>query len=204
MRYLRLYLIALLLVFVAQSSGTRPGVGDLIDNFSLRNIDGEMLDIDSYIDSLGAKGAVVIFTCNTCPYAVATEDRIIALDKKYKTKGYPVIAINPNVPKVAEDSFKKMKKRAKDRGFSFPYLADETQEIARTFGATRTPHVFILHREQPQKLRIRYIGAFDDNPLSAEEVEATYTATALDELLADRPLSKTEVKAIGCSIKWSK
>ena len=196
--------ISLLVLLGAKTPPSGPQVGDLIDNFALKNVDDKMLDLNNYLDQLQAKGVVITFMCNTCPYAIATEERLIAFDKKYKNKGYPVVAINPNVPKVSEDSFEKMQARAQSQGYSYPYLADATQSIARAFGASRTPHVFILQREENNNLRIKYIGAFDDNPMQADQVKNTYTETAIEELLNDQALSRTEVKAIGCTIKWLK
>src|SRR4029077_15965772 len=116
-------------------------VGDKAMDFKLKNVDGKMVSLSDYKD---AKGFIVVFTCNHCPFAKAYEDRIIALDNKYKSKGYPVIAINPNDQTiVAEDDFKTMQERAKAKNYGFPYLVDETQNIAKTYGATRTPHVYV-------------------------------------------------------------
>ena len=155
----------------------------------------------SLADYTTAKGFIVIFTCNHCPYSVAYEDRINALDKKYKTKGYPVIAINPNDPNLnADDSFEKMKIRAKEKRFSFPYLIDEQQEIFPQYGATKTPHVYLLEKVADGN-RVAYIGAIDDNSNEPELVTQRYVEDAVDALLrGEQPLVK-ETKAIGCSIK---
>src|ERR1700691_5632997 len=113
----------------------------------------------SLSDFKTAKGFIVVFTCNHCPFAKAYEDRIIALDTKYKAKGYPVIAINPNDPTaVAEDNFETMQQRAKAKNYAFPYLVDETQNIAKTYGATRTPHVFVLQKSGTDYI-VKYEGA---------------------------------------------
>ena len=117
-------------------------IGDVATDFSLKNIDNSYVSLKDYPN---AKGYIVIFTCNHCPFSVAYEDRIIALDKQFKTKGYPVIAINPNNPKsYPDDSFENMIVRAKEKGFTFPYLVDEGQKIYPQYGATKTPHVFVL------------------------------------------------------------
>src|SRR5580704_4829110 len=115
----------LLVVFAATSfAPTGYSVGDKATDFKLKNIDGKMVSLSDFKD---AKGFIVIFTCNHCPFAKAYEDRIIALDAKYKAKGYPVIAINPNDPvAVAEDNFETMQQRAKAKNYGFPYLVDET------------------------------------------------------------------------------
>jgi len=173
-------------------------IGDKVDNFNLKNIDGKMVSLDEMQD---VKGAIVIFTCNHCPYSIANEDRIIELDKKYKKKGYPVIAINPNDPKIQpEDSFDKMKVRAKEKGFTFPYLFDEEQTVYKKFGATKTPHVFVLNKKGNEFV-LEYIGAIDDSPRKAGKVNDKYVEKAVDALLAGNEPPMRETKAIGCSIK---
>lgn len=192
-----LLIITLLsLSFVTFAGGYE--VGDKATDFKLKNVDGSWISLSDYDD---AKGFIVIFTCNHCPYAVKYEDRIIALDKKYKDKGYPVIAINPNDPEAQpEDSFEKMKVRAAEKGFTFPYLFDDGQEIYPQYGATKTPHVFLLEKES-KDLLVRYIGAIDDNYKSADQVEDKYVENAVDALLAGNSVPVKETKAIGCSIK---
>ncbi len=173
-------------------------IGDKVDNFKLKNIDGTMVSLEKLED---VKGAIVIFTCNHCPYSIANEDRIIALDKKYRTKGYPVIAINPNDPKIQpEDSFDKMKVRAKEKGFTFPYLFDEQQTVYKKFGATKTPHVFVLNKKGSEFV-LEYIGAIDDSPRKPDKVKDHYINHVVDALLADKTPPIRETKAIGCSIK---
>ena len=135
-------------------------IGDKAEDFSLKNIDGKMVSLADYEE---AKGFILIFTCNTCPYSVANEDRIIELDKKYKPKGFPVIAINPNNPEASPgDSFELMQARAAEKGFTFPYLLDEGQKVYPEYGATKTPHVFVLEKES-NDLIVKYIGAIDDS-----------------------------------------
>lgn len=180
---------------------TGLNIGDEAVAFNLKNIDGEMIALNTLE---GNKGAVVIFTCNHCPYAVAYEDRIIALDEKYKTLGYPVIAINPNDPKEQPaDSFEEMKVRAADKGFTFPYLFDEGQKIYPAYGATKTPHVFLLEKES-DKYFVKYIGAIDDNYKSADQVKVKYLENAIDALLENKQIAETSTKAVGCSIKAAK
>jgi peroxiredoxin len=178
---------------------TGYNVGDKAMDFKLKNIDGKMVSLADYTQ---AKGFIVVFTCNHCPFAKAYEDRIIALDKKYKSQGYPVIAINPNDPKaVAEDNYATMQQRAKAKNYTFPYLVDSTQNIAKTYGATRTPHVFVLQKSGSDNI-VKYIGAIDDNSDSASAVKEKYVENAVDALLAGKPVTKTSTKAIGCGIKW--
>lgn len=173
-------------------------VGDYATDFRLENIDGKMVSLSDYKD---AKGFIVIFTCNTCPYAVMYEDRIIELDKKYADKGYPVIAIMPNNPKVQPgDSMDNMKKRAKEKGFTFPYLMDKGQEIYPQYGATKTPHVFVLQKTQKGN-QVKYIGAIDDNYKDASAVKTKYVEEAVDALLEGKEVKETQTRAIGCTIK---
>ncbi len=173
-------------------------VGDIATDFKLENVDGTMVSMSDYKD---AKGFVVIFTCNTCPYSVAYEDRIIALDKKYKSKGYPVIAINPNDPKASNgDSLADMKVRAKAKGFTFPYLFDDGQKVYPQYGATKTPHVYILKKEKG-KIQVAYIGAIDNNSHNPDSVTKKYAEDAIDALLAGKTPEKSTSRAIGCSIK---
>ncbi|MCI4668330.1 MAG: thioredoxin family protein [Bacteroidia bacterium] len=188
-----------LLLGVAALAQSGYKVGDKATDFKLKNIDGEMVSMADYAD---AKGFVVIFTCNHCPYAKAYEDRIVALDKKYASQGYPVIAINPNdAKKVEDDSFENMKTRAKEKGFTFPYLVDGDSKVARTYGAKYTPHVFLLNK-QDKDLEVAYIGAIDDNYRDAKGVEEPFLENAINSLKAGKKIEKTTTRAIGCTIKW--
>lgn len=177
------------------------GVGDYAIDFELPNIDGKKVSMSDYAD---AKGFVVIFTCNTCPYAKAYESRIIALDKKYANKGFPVIAINPNdVSQQPGDSMDEMQKRAKSKGYSFPYLRDDSQETTKAYGATKTPHVYVLNKEAADQYKVEFIGAIDDSPNDASDVSETYVEDAINALLDGKKPTIKEKRAIGCTIKWS-
>jgi len=197
---MRKYLFTILLLLfgvLTWAQGYKPG--DKAIDFKLKNIDGQYVSLADFKE---AKGFIVVFTCNHCPFSKMYEDRIIALDKKYKPLGYPVVAINPNDPKKQpEDSFDKMIERAKEKGFTFPYLFDETQEIARTYGATNTPHVFVLKREG-RDLIVSYIGAIDDSPREASKASKKYVEQAVDALLSGKEVQVKQAKAIGCTIKW--
>ena len=173
-------------------------IGDVAEDFSLKNVDGKMVSLSDY---KSAKGFIVTFTCNTCPYAVAYEDRIIALDKKYASKGYPVIAIMPNNVSVKpNDNLDAMKQRSKEKGFTFPYLIDKEQKVYPKFGATKTPHMFILQKTKKGNI-VKYIGAIDDNYKDAASVTTKYVEKAVDALLQGKDIGQAETKAIGCSIK---
>lgn len=185
---------------VKKQSSVKVGyaIGDIATDFKLKNIDDNMVSLADYTD---VKGFIVIFTCNHCPYSIAYEDRIIELDKIYKEKGYPVIAINPNNPEsYPSDDFANMKIRAKEKGFTFPYLLDEEQKIYPQYGATKTPHVYVLEKTDKGN-EVKYIGAIDNNYGDAAKADKHYVQNALNALLEGKPVSVTETKAIGCSIK---
>jgi len=177
---------------------TGYGIGDIATDFSLKNVDGNMVALSDYES---AKGFIVVFTCNTCPFSVANEDRINALDAKYKNLGYPVIAINPNNPEAKPgDSFAEMQVRAKDKQFTFPYLFDEGQKVYPSYGATKTPHVYLLEKTTKGN-EVKYIGAIDDNSRNANAVKEHFLENAVNALLEGKEITVKETKAIGCSIK---
>lgn len=186
-------------VLLAPPAGYK--VGDTAADFKLKNVDGKLV---SLADDKAAKGFIVVFTCNHCPYAQAYEQRIIDLHKKYAPQGYPVVAIQPNDPQlVPDDSYPEMQKQAKKMHYAFPYLLDDTQQTALAYGATKTPHVFILTRTGAD-LKVAYIGAIDNNTEDAKAATSKYVETALSEIMAGKPVGTTSTKAVGCGIKWKK
>ncbi|MFT4611756.1 MAG: peroxiredoxin [Glaciecola sp.] len=189
-------------VVIATSAFTTVGngyeIGDIATDFKLENIDGNMVSMADYNE---AKGFIVVFTCNTCPYAVAYEDRVEALNKKYADKGYPVIAIMPNNTDVKPgDNMAAMKARAKAKGFTFPYLMDKGQKVYPQYGATKTPHIYILQKTKKGN-QVKYIGAIDDNYQDASAVTKTYAEDAVNALLEGKEVPEAKTRAIGCSIK---
>jgi len=173
-------------------------IGDIATDFNLENIDGKFVSLSDFID---AEGFIIVFTCNTCPYAVLYEDRIEALNKKYASQGYPLIAIMPNnVQTKPGDSMKSMKQRAIDKGFTFPYLMDAGQKIYPQYGATKTPHVYILESTTRGPV-VRYIGGIDDNYKDATLVKTNYVEDAIEALKKGNLIKQTTTRAIGCSIK---
>ena len=173
-------------------------IGDIATDFNLENIDGKFVSLSDFID---AEGFIIVFTCNTCPYAVLYEDRIEALNKKYTSQGYPLIAIMPNnVQTKPGDSMKSMKQRAIDKGFTFPYLMDAGQKIYPQYGATKTPHVYILESTTRGPV-VRYIGGIDDNYKDATLVKTNYVEDAIEALKKGNLIKQTTTRAIGCSIK---
>ena len=195
----RIGFFALLMgVLMSFTNPTGYKVGDKATDFKLKSVDNKMYSMADYKD---AKGFIVVFTCNHCPFAVKYEDRIIDLAKKYKSKGYVLLAINPNDPAAQpEDSFELMQKRAKEKKFTFPYLFDEGQKIYPQYGATKTPHVFLLDKN----LVVKYIGAIDDNVEDASQVKERYLENAIAALEKGEEPTPNTTKAIGCSIKVKK
>lgn len=182
----------------SNSSENGYQIGDVVEDFTLQNIDGKMISLSDYKNS---KGIIVIFTTNHCPYAKAYEERIIALDKMFKPKGYPVIAINPNDPsKNEEDSFENMQLRAHQEGFTFPYLLDKGQHVYPKFGATKTPHVYLLQQDKNEMV-VKYIGAIDDNYQDKSAVKQHFVQNAVNALLSGKEVKPKTTKAIGCSIR---
>ncbi|HEX5002810.1 MAG TPA: thioredoxin family protein [Bacteroidia bacterium] len=198
-RFLTTLLILVLLGGFTFRFGHGLDVGDKAKDFRLLSASGKTVSLSTMSD---VKGAIIIFTCNHCPFSQAYEDRIIALHKKYAPEGYPVIAINPNdASKVPDDSYENMQKRAQEKSFPFEYLYDESQETAKAYGASRTPHVFLLTKKN-NKFYVAYIGGIDNNTDEPENVTKKYVEEAVDELIAGKPVTTSFTKAIGCSIKW--
>lgn len=177
---------------------TGYGIGDVATDFELKSVDGKKYSMSQFKK---AKGFIIVFTCNHCPFAVKYEDRINDLAKKYTDKGYILLAINPNDPEVQpKDSYELMKERAKEKGFVFPYLFDEGQKIYPQYGATKTPHVFLLDNQRV----VKYIGAIDDNADDADAVNEKYLENAIAALEKGEKPNPELTKAIGCSIKVKK
>ncbi|MBC7777474.1 MAG: thioredoxin family protein [Phycisphaerae bacterium] len=170
-------------------------IGDIAEDFALKNVDGNIVSLSDYED---AKGVIVIFTCNHCPYAQLYEQRIIDLHRMLAPKGFPVVAINPNSPLIyPDDSFEKMQERARQNRYPFAYLFDEEQTVYYKFGATRTPHVFVLDRERA----LRYIGAIDNNPEAPNASTQRWVENAVKALLRGETPNPQSTKSVGCTVK---
>lgn len=210
--------VALLLgagLWIAASMSTAPettetfglSVGDVAPAFTLKNIDGKMYSLRDIKDANGntPKGYNLIFTCNTCPFAVMYEDRIQELHAKLSPMGYPVVAIMPNDTEIKPgDSLEKMNERAKEKGFTFKYLIDEKQDVFPLYGATRTPEVFLLTPNEKDQLILRYTGAIDDNAQDAEAVSINYVEKAVRMIESNMDPDPSKMKAVGCTIKVKK
>lgn len=199
MKMIKPFTLIVLAVVLVSGKPLKYEIGDAVMDFKLKNVDGKSVALSDYNNS---KGAIVVFDCNTCPYSKAYNDRIIALNKKYASQGFPVIAINANDPQLSPgDSFEEMAAYAKRKKYDFPYLVDETQEVARAFGATNTPHVFVLRRDG-KDFKVAYIGTVDNNSRDASAVSKKYVEEAVDALIDRQPVPTPNTKAIGCTIKW--
>jgi peroxiredoxin len=189
---LRLLLVAVLLGG-APLAASALDIGAVAPKWTnLAGVDDKQHSLDDLKD---AKAVVVVFTCNHCPVAVAYEDRLIQLTRDYQNKGVAVVAINVN--NLEEDKLPAMKRRAQSKGFNFPYLYDPTQLIGRAYGATVTPHVFLLDGER----KLAYKGAIDDN-MNADKVSRHYLREAIDAVLAGKPVATATTQQRGCSIKY--
>ncbi|MCB0664614.1 MAG: thioredoxin family protein [Saprospiraceae bacterium] len=189
---------ALLIMSMRLADNKPYEIGDKVENFKLKNVDETWVSLDEY---MGDQGAIIIFTCNTCPYAQLYEDRIIDLHSKFSEKGFPVLAVNPNdAAQKPGDSFEKMQARSNEKEFPFPYVFDADQKVYPKFGATNTPHVFLIDAD----MQLRYIGAIDDNAQNPEAVKTKYVEDAIDALMTGKDPVPARTKAIGCGIKAKK
>ena len=178
------------------------GIGNkAINDFSLKNIDGRNVSLK---DFPGAKGFIIVFTCNHCPFAKLYPQRMNELNKKYKPLGVPLIAISSTDTLVYEDdTYPNMVRKANNEHFSFPYLFDEQQAVAEDFSARKTPHAFVVWNENG-KWVVKYNGAIDDNGAEPQKVKNQYVAKAVDALLNGKEVEITETKSIGCQINFRK
>lgn len=164
--------------------------------FSLPGVDGKTWSLDSFSD---AELLVVVFTCNHCPYAIASEDRLLEIQADYRDKGVRLVAISANdAAKYPGDSFDEMKKRAAEKRFTFPYLYDESQAVARAYDAARTPDIFVFDRDR----KLIYNGRIDDNWQKPADVTRRDLRAVLDAALAGKSVDFEHVPSMGCSIKW--
>ena len=191
--------LLLLTAIVLQSyTGT---VTKTVHDFSLKNVDGRMVSLK---DFPAAKGFIVVFTCNHCPFAKLYFKRINDLNAKYKRMGVPVIAISStDTVNYEQDVYSKMVEKAKKEKFTFPYLYDGAQIAAKDFSAQKTPHTFVIWKENG-KWVVKYNGAIDDNGAEPTKVKYPYVANAVDELLAGKEVTVKETKSIGCQINMRK
>lgn len=165
-------------------------------DFCLVGVDGKSYSLAS---AKQAKLLIVVFSCNHCPAAIGSEDRMIQLYKDYRPKGVEMIVINANEDQNhPDDSFEKMKDRARDKNFPFPYVRDESQSVAFAYGALRTPHFYVF--DEPR--RLRYSGRMDNSPRDASKATQHDLRNALDALLAGKTPPVELTNPLGCNVKW--
>ena len=171
-------------------------IGKKAPDFDLPGVDGKSYSPADFAD---AKLLIVVFSCNHCPYVVGSEDRMNRLYADYAPKGVAMVAINSNeTDNHPTDSFDHMVERARQKGFRFPYVRDESQDVARAYGALRTPHFFVFDQDRA----LRYTGRMDDNPRDASRATTHEVRDAVDALLAGRPVPAPLTNPIGCNVKW--
>ena len=177
------------MAFTLQLSAEAP-------DFCLPGVDGKEYSLESF---KGAEILIVVFSCNHCPAAIGSEDRMIQLHKDYESKGVAMVSINSNEEQNhPDDSFEKMKERARDKGFPFPYVRDESQDAAKAYGALRTPHFYVFDSQR----RLGYTGRMDDNPFDASKAAQHDLRNALDAMLAGKKPPVELTNPIGCNVKW--
>ncbi len=175
--------------------------GNRIEDFQLKNVDGKMISLKDFPD---AKGFIIVFTSNACPFAKLYPQRMNDMNNKYKNSGVPLIAINStDTLQFEENSFTQMVQAAGEGNFNFAYLSDAEQITAKNFGAKKTPHAFVIWKENDSWV-IKYNGAIDDNAAHPDEVKNKYIESAVDELLRGEDVKLKETKSIGCSIIYKK
>lgn len=193
------YFVALVFYF---SLGLACGQAlDLEKNFPLKNVDGKMMSPADYPE---AKGFIVVFTCNHCPFAKLYPPRLNQLFRQFSPLGVPLIAISStDTVEYEDDGFLQMVQKARLENFEFPYLMDDRQELARQFGAQKTPHAYVIWKIQG-KWQIKYDGAIDDNGANPGQVKKSYVKEAVESLLSDKPVKEARTASIGCQIYFRK
>ena len=189
--------VALVASLAVAGSAFGLNIGDKAPSTSvkMKNVDGSSV---SFADVVGKQGTLVVFSCNHCPFVKAWQGRIASVGNAAKTKGIGVIVINANDPTdYPEDSYAEMQTRAKDLGFTFPYVVDATSDVARAFGATRTPEAFLFDKDG----KLVYHGAIDDSK-EADQVTKHFLQDAIDAELAGKAVPVAETKFVGCGIKF--
>ena len=191
-----IFTTTLLLCFGIQAKELDLGSLLPLEDVKMMDITGKEVSLG---EAKGENGLLVIFSCNTCPWVIKWEDRYVELAKKYQSEGVGMIALNSNETTFeSSDSMDKMKKHAKENNYNFYYARDDGSKLAREFGATRTPHVYLFNAEN----QLVYRGAIDDNAKNQKKVKKPYVADAIDAMLAGSTIKYASTKALGCGIKF--
>src|ERR1051325_8288933 len=189
---MRIVRIALVMMVAATARADSLKLGDKVPaaNVKMKNVDGKEVSIT---DVAGPKGTLVMFSCNHCPFVKAWETRIAETGNAYMKKDIGVIVINSNDPNVqAPDGYAEMQKRAKERGFQFPYVVDATSDVARAFGASRTPEAFVFDAGG----KLVYHGTVDDNPRDESAVKDAYLRNAVNAVASGKAVPVAETKSM--------
>ena len=194
-------LILSLLISSFDKGEPKSTLGNTVSDFKLRNVDGKMISLSNYPK---AKGFIIVFTSNHCPFAKLYPERMNKLNTKYKALGVPLLALcSMDTLVYEEDSFGKMVKKAHDEKFNYPYLCDNMQTAAKDFGAQKTPHAFIIWNEKGKWI-IKYSGSIDDNGKEPDKVQNRYVENAVDALIKGKNVEIKETKSVGCKIYFRK
>lgn len=176
---------------------TSADTEQIVADFNLENVDGKQVSLSNYPD---AKGFIIIFTCNHCPFAKLYPQRFNEMNSKYKVLGVPLIAISStDTISYEEDTFIKMRQKSNKEHFNFPYLFDGTQVVAKDFKAQKTPHAYVIWKVNGNWV-VKYNGAIDDNGMDSKKVENHYVSNAVDALLNNKEIKVKDTKSIGCQI----
>lgn len=196
-----LFLLTLqLTAFTKEPQKSVSKIGTVINDFSLRSTDNSFVSLNKFID---AKGFIVVFTCNHCPFAKLYSQRFNDLNAKYKKSGVPFLAINSMDTAIYEEErFELLQEKAKTDQFNFPYLLDADQSVGKNFNAEHTPHAFVIWKEN-DKWVVKYSGAIDDNG-EHPELATSFIGNAVDDLLAGKPVAIAETQSFGCRIYYRK
>jgi peroxiredoxin len=181
---------------MAELNGYLLHPGDAAPEFALPGVDGRTYRLaDHAKDPL----LLVVFWCNHCPYVQAWEGRMIEIGRKYGPRGVAIALINSNDARAyPEDRLEVMIRRAQEKGYPFPYLVDETQEVAHAYGALVTPHALLFDRDR----RLLFQGKIDNDHQHPERVTERYLERALDQALAGETVAPAELPVVGCTVKW--
>jgi len=193
---MRIFVLFILCISFNQAAELELGASMPGMNHNMRDISGKDLTLG---DIKGENGTLVIFSCNTCPWVIRWEDRYVTIAESYTPEGISVVAVNSNASRFeGDDSLEKMATHAKEKNYNFPYVQDDNSTLARLFGATKTPHIYLFDKSN----RLVYRGAIDDNARDSKSVDEHFLANAIDSLIEGKPIEKPISKAIGCSIKF--
>jgi hypothetical protein len=197
MRTTTLGLVVLAAALAVAPAALAIEIGDALPSggAAMKNVDGKEVTLAGQI---GPKGLLVVFSCNHCPWVQRWESRIVELGNTYSAKGFGVVAVNANDPdEYPDDSFEAMRSRAQEKGYSFSYVVDATSDVARSFGASKTPEAFLFNAQG----KLVYTGTIDDNAKDPAAVTAAYLKDALEAVAGGKPVATAKTKALGCSIK---